>query len=138
MNTPDTWDHRAGGTGTEGAAADPLTAGAEDVPDAPSAPAGGPAAPAPDGRLVPPDRAEDLRRRLREAVQGFVDSPEHSVARADDVLEETVRCVQDSLAERRRALRARWHGDGDGRHGTEEHRAALLDYRTAVERLTEV
>ncbi|SFC38192.1 YtxH domain-containing protein [Streptomyces aidingensis] len=125
MNTPDAWEYRTTGP-----------AGAE--PAEPAEPAG-------NGRLVAPDRAEELRRRLHEAVQGFVDSPEESVARADELLEETVRCVQDSLAEQRRALRAEWHGgtdgDGDGggvRPGTEHQRTALLHYRSAVERLTRV
>ncbi|MCE7079115.1 hypothetical protein [Streptomyces sp. ST2-7A] len=90
--------------------------------------------------LIPQARAEELRSRLQEAVQSFVDDPERAVREADALLEEAGEYLRESLAEQRGALRADGAtGDRDGDDaasaGTEERRTALIGYRDLVERV---
>ncbi|MEU8350090.1 hypothetical protein [Streptomyces sp. NPDC048845] len=90
------------------------------------------------GPVLPQHESDRATQRLQEAVTGFVDSPQRSVEEADALFADLAARFADSLTERRRALRASWHGhdgNGDGNAATEELRNALRDYRDLTERL---
>ncbi|MFE2940339.1 hypothetical protein ACFXKG_14945 [Streptomyces sp. NPDC059255] len=109
------------------------------------------------GGLFPRAEGDRLAQRLQEALNSFVDEPRGSVEAAAVVLEEAAERLTTALAERPRALRARWDG-ADGKavgHGkdpadvardapaaagpdTEELRLALRSYREMTQRLLRV
>lgn len=62
--------------------------------------------------LLADGSGEQLTERLQQAVGMFVDDPRQAVEAADGVLEEAVRRLTDSLAQRREALRQDWQHDG--------------------------
>ncbi|WP_199827277.1 hypothetical protein [Streptomyces xylophagus] len=88
--------------------------------------------PAPE--LVPPGDRDKLPLRLQQALNTFVDDPRQAVEEADAVFDEVVTQFTDSLAERRRVLRAGWQ-DQDTDPQTEELRLTLRQYREITERL---
>lgn len=85
---------------------------------------------APGPALLPPDECDRIEQRLHHAQAGFVDDPRRAVAEAADILDDTGDRLTESLAERRRALRASTAADD-----TEELRMALRRYREVTERL---
>lgn len=70
--------------------------------------------------------------RLRQALNTFVESPRQAVEEADGVFDEAVTQLTETLAERRRALRAAWQGQ-DTEAQTEELRLALRQYKETTE-----
>ncbi|WP_405864996.1 hypothetical protein [Streptomyces sp. NBC_00005] len=58
--------------------------------------------------LVPQVERDKFTLRLRQALTAFVDSPRQAVEEADAVFDEVATQFTNTLAERRRALRARW------------------------------
>ncbi|MFJ4846766.1 hypothetical protein [Streptomyces sp. NPDC088733] len=91
---------------------------------------------------APGATAEDtdkLRRRLQQAVGGFVDEPRHAVEEADHVLEEATERLVRELEAKRHELRTGWDG-GQSRTGTdtEKLRLALQGYRELVDRVLHV
>ncbi|MGW0658984.1 hypothetical protein [Streptodolium elevatio] len=92
------------------------------------------AAPARAGETLPPllgkSVADGLRKRLRETLAGFVDSPDDAVAGADEIYAAAVDQLMEALVRRREELsRQRQGKNGD----TEALRQALLQYRAALE-----
>ncbi|MDK1471933.1 hypothetical protein QNO07_00570 [Streptomyces sp. 549] len=87
--------------------------------------------------LVPHGERDKLTERLHTATTNFVDSPREAVQEADQVLEETLRQLNDSLSERHRLLKAALRGSED-RSETEDLRLALRQYRELTERLLHV
>ncbi len=88
--------------------------------------------------LLPHDECDKLELRLRNAVSGFVDSPQQAVEEADHVVEEIAGRFTEALTRRRRALRTSWQdGEADktAHSDTEQLRLALRDYRELAERL---
>ncbi|GAA1917474.1 hypothetical protein GCM10009716_28170 [Streptomyces sodiiphilus] len=91
------------------------------------------------GPFIAEGRAEQLALRLQHTVSGFVDAPRKSVEEADALLQEAASVFTDSIAERRRNLRAGWNGNaedgGAAAADTEELRTVLRDYRDLMDRL---
>lgn len=74
--------------------------------------------------------ADAYRKRLRETLAGFVDSPADAAAGADVLLQEAIDQLADALAKRREELsRERQASAGD----TERLRQSLLRYRKVLE-----
>ena len=98
------------------------------APPPPAPPATHDSAPARDdsapGRTPAVD-VERLGRRMDRALSGFVDDPRRAVREADAVLDSAAGLVE----QRRKELRQRWDGDGDGTPDTEELRLAMARYR---------
>ncbi|GAA4979950.1 hypothetical protein ACPA54_08305 [Uniformispora flossi] len=87
---------------------------------------------APQPPLLAKSAADQYRRRLRENLAGFVDSPADAVAGADVLLQEAIDRVAEAMAKRREELSAeRTAAGGD----TERLRQILLRYRMALEGL---
>lgn len=87
---------------------------------------------APQPPLLPKSAADQYRRRLRENLAGFVDSPADAVAGADTLLQEAIDRVAEAMAKRREELSAeRTAAGGD----TERLRQILLRYRMVLEGL---
>ncbi|UYQ61851.1 hypothetical protein [Streptomyces peucetius] len=93
-------------------------------------PGGDTPATAPGPGLLPTDERDRIEQRLHHAQAGFVDDPRRAVAEAADILDDTGDRLTESLAERRRALRA-----STAAEDTEELRIALRRYREVTERL---
>ncbi|MFH9725850.1 hypothetical protein ACH4M4_23225 [Streptomyces sp. NPDC017254] len=99
--------------------------------------------PAPDGggpagQLLGDDERDLLGQRLHQALAGFVDSPQDSVAEAAEVLAAVEQQLIASLRDRRTALRAGWQENGDPAGpgpDTEQLRLTLRTYREVTERL---
>ncbi|MFF4233638.1 hypothetical protein [Streptomyces sp. NPDC001820] len=88
--------------------------------------------------LIPTDEREQLALRLQQSLTGFVDGPQHAVAEAAAVLDETAKQITAALTEQRHSLRAEWQGagkDSSAEADTEELRVALRAYREVTERL---
>lgn len=82
--------------------------------------------------LLAKSAADQYRRRLRESLAGFVDSPADAVAGADVLLQEAIDRVAEAMAKRREELSAeRTAASGD----TERLRQILLRYRMVLEGL---
>ena len=75
--------------------------------------------------------------RLRQALNNFVESPRQAVEDADSAFDEVATHLTDTLAKRRRVLRASWQSQ-DTKAETEELRLALRQYREITERLLRV
>ena len=91
-----------------------------------------------DTTLLSHDECDKLELRLRNAVSGFVDSPQQAVEEADHVVEEIAGRFTEALTRRRRTLRTSWQdGEADKvtHSDTEQLRLALRDYRQLAERL---
>lgn len=74
--------------------------------------------------------ADGFRKRMRETLATFVDSPDDAVAGADDLYAAAVDQVMEALVRRREELSRQRQGKGGD---TEALRQALLQYRTALE-----
>jgi hypothetical protein len=85
------------------------------------------------GPLFNPSVAQDLQARWNEIQVAFVDEPRAAVERADDLVAETTRCLEDSFAAGRRRLESEWDRGGDV--STEALRLAIQRYRTFFNRL---
>ena len=83
---------------------------------------------------VPQADRDKLTLRLQQTLNTFVDDPRQAVEEADAVFDEVATQFTDSLAERRRVLRAGWQ-DQDTDAQTEELRLTLRQYREITERL---
>ncbi|MFF4731815.1 hypothetical protein ACFY3M_42385 [Streptomyces mirabilis] len=128
----------------------PQTGGPDPMERAPQAPRNEPAhapreagtsADSPDRRrspeLVPQGERDKLTLRLQQALNTFVDSPRQAVEEADTVFDDAATQFTNTLAERRRVLRASWQ-DQDTDTQTEELRLALRRYREITERLLQI
>jgi hypothetical protein len=91
----------------------------------------------PGSKLLPQGERDKVTLRLQHALNTFVDSPRQAVEEADSAFDELATHLTDTLAERRRALRAKWQ-DLDTETQTEELRLALRHYREITERLLRV
>ncbi|MEU5718059.1 hypothetical protein AB0G71_20115 [Streptomyces sp. NPDC020403] len=84
--------------------------------------------------LLPPEGRDALSLRMHQAVTDFVEDPHRAVEEADSAFDRIVADVTAALEERRRELRAGWHGQGTEAR-TEDLRLALRRYRDAGEQL---
>ncbi|MER5255853.1 hypothetical protein [Streptomyces sp. NPDC002855] len=91
----------------------------------------------PGSVLLPQDERDKLGLRLQQALSTFVESPRQAVEEADSLFDDAVRHLTETLTERRRTLRASWHGHDTEAH-TEELRLALREYRESMERLLRI
>lgn len=66
--------------------------------------------------------------RLRQALNNFVESPRQAVEDADSAFDEVATHLTDTLAKRRRVLRASWQSQ-DTKAETDQLRLALRQYR---------
>ncbi|MFE9134519.1 hypothetical protein [Streptomyces sp. NPDC007355] len=92
----------------------------------------------PAAQLLGDGERDRLGQRLHEALAGFVDSPQESVAEAAEVLAEAERQLIASLKDRRAKLQEGWEVNGDAggsRPDTEQLRLTLRTYREVTERL---
>jgi hypothetical protein len=83
--------------------------------------------------LFQDDEAASFRDRWQSIQTGFVDQPRESVERADALVDEVMKHLTQTFADRRSALEAQW-AEGE-QAGTEELRVALQRYRSFFERL---
>lgn len=90
--------------------------------------------PGSEQQLLPQGERDKLAIRLQQALNNFVDSPRQAVEDADSAFDEVATHLTDTLAERRRVLRASWQGQ-DTEAETEQLRLALRQYREITERL---
>ncbi|MEI5097733.1 hypothetical protein RB200_02510 [Streptomyces sp. PmtG] len=88
----------------------------------------------PGPALLPQGERDKLAMGLQQALDTFVESPRRAVEVADGVFDEAVTHLTETLAERRRALRASWQDKGTEVQ-TEELRLALRQYRETAELL---
>ncbi|WP_191094881.1 hypothetical protein [Streptomyces kanamyceticus] len=88
----------------------------------------------PGPTLLAQGERDKLIMRLQQALNGFVESPRQAVEEADGVFDEAVTQLTETLAERRRVLRASWQGQ-DSEAQTEELRLALRQYKETTELL---
>ncbi|MFD8384013.1 hypothetical protein ACFV2X_36800 [Streptomyces sp. NPDC059679] len=88
--------------------------------------------------VLPPSEQDELARRLRDAVGGFVDAPRDAVEEADLLLDELSTRLTDLLADRRRTLKDAWRENESGTVRTEDLRLAMRGYRNVLERLLSV
>ncbi|WP_326654278.1 hypothetical protein [Streptomyces sp. NBC_01750] len=88
----------------------------------------------PEPQLLPQGERDKLAMRLQQALNNFVDSPRQAVVEADSAFDEVTTHLTNTLAERRRALRASWQSQ-DTEAKTEDLRLALRQYREITERL---
>jgi hypothetical protein len=77
---------------------------------------------------------DSLTLRLQQALNAFVADPGKAMNEADSVFDEAVTQLTETLAERRRALRASWQNEDTGTP-TEDLRRALRQYQEATEQL---
>ncbi|WP_069169593.1 hypothetical protein [Streptomyces griseus] len=87
--------------------------------------------------LLPPEGREALSLRMHQAVTDFVEDPRRAVEEADSAFDRIVADLTEALEERRRELRAGWHGQGTEAR-TEELRLALRRYRDAGDQLLRI
>lgn len=85
------------------------------------------------GPLFDPHVAQDLQARWNEIQVAFVDEPRAAVERADNLVVETTRCLEDSFAAERRSLESAWDREDDV--STETLRLTLQRYRSFFNRL---
>jgi hypothetical protein len=85
------------------------------------------------GPLFDPYVARDLQARWNEIQVAFVDEPRAAVERADNLMAETTKCLEDSFAAGRRRLESEWDRGGDV--STETLRLAIQRYRSFFNRL---
>lgn len=83
--------------------------------------------------LLPAGRRDELRRRWTDVQGSFIDEPQGSVRRADELVQELLRSVAEGFEGARRGLEAEWQR-GEGAN-TESLRLALRRYRALFERL---
>jgi len=82
--------------------------------------------------LFEESEADKFRARWMTIQGKFVDDPRDSVEQADDLVEDVIKSITDTFAERRDALEKAWSG---GETSTEELRLALQQYRSFFDRL---
>ncbi|CAM5616746.1 hypothetical protein GCM10010329_19050 [Streptomyces spiroverticillatus] len=86
--------------------------------------------------LLQGDR-DQFTLRLQQALNTFVADPGKAVQEADSVFDEAVTQLTETLAERRRTLRASWqHQETDAQ--TENLRLALRQYQDSTEQLLRI
>ncbi|ADI10647.1 hypothetical protein SBI_07527 [Streptomyces bingchenggensis BCW-1] len=88
--------------------------------------------------VLPPSEQDELARRLRHAVSGFVDAPRDAVEEADLLLDELSGRLADLLADRRRTLQDAWRENESGTVRTEDLRLAMRGYRNVLDRLLSI
>lgn len=88
----------------------------------------------PGSALLAQGERDKLTMRLQQALNAFVESPRQAVEDADGVFDEAVTQLAETLAERRRVLRASWQGQ-DTEAQTEELRLVLRQYKETTELL---
>ncbi|GAA0443096.1 hypothetical protein GCM10009544_02360 [Streptomyces stramineus] len=88
----------------------------------------------PGSALLAQGERDKLSQRLRQALNTFVENPHQAVEEADGVFDEAVAQLTETLAERRRVLRASWRNQGTEAQ-TEELRLALRQYKEITELL---
>lgn len=88
----------------------------------------------PGSALLAQGERDKLTGRLQQALSTFVESPHQGVEEADGVFDEAVAQLTETLAERRRVLRASWQNQ-DTEAQTEELRLALRQYKEITELL---
>ncbi|MEV7341156.1 hypothetical protein [Streptomyces sp. NPDC093544] len=90
--------------------------------------------PTPGSELLPQGERDKATVRLQQALSTFVDSPRQAVEQADAVFDDVATQFTNTLAERRRGLRATQQ-DQDADPRTEQLRLTLGQYRDITERL---
>jgi hypothetical protein len=94
----------------------------------------GPDEPTDDAELLlPSERRDELRRRWTDVQGSFIDEPQGSVRRADELVQELLRSVAEGFEGARRGLEGEWQR-GEAVN-TESLRLALRRYRALFERL---
>lgn len=90
--------------------------------------------PAPRAELAAGDELQRLVTRWKEIQAEFVDEPRTAVAKADELVAETMEMLAAMFARERSALGQRWSGGGTSTD-TEALRQSLRRYRALFERL---
>ncbi len=108
---------------------------------APAPPTSGEPVPAPPAgsdwvSLFSDEERRRLHARWRELQSGFVDDPRDAVARADELVQETIRTLHETFQRERRAFEGIWSGGEEV--STEDLRLAVQRYRSFFERLLAV
>lgn len=80
------------------------------------------------GKMFQPDEASRLRGEWQRVQAMFVDNPQEAVRGADALVTEVIRSLQNSMAERHKALRR-------STQDTEELRQSLHQYRALLDQL---
>src|SRR5215216_8100915 len=83
--------------------------------------------------LLPEERLTSLREQWSGIQTSFVDEPESSVEKADELVADVIQTLAKRFAEERDTLERQWSGGGDA--STEDLRKALQHYRSFFERL---
>lgn len=84
--------------------------------------------------LLGPDERADVTRRLHHALNTFAQNPLEALEEAETAFDEAAAQLMSALTERRRDLRAGWHGQDPEPQG-EELRHALRQYSEMTQRL---
>lgn len=80
------------------------------------------------GKMIPADEVSRLRGEWQRVQATFVDNPQEAVRGADTLVTEVIRTLQNSMAERHKALRR-------SSQDTEELRQSLHQYRALLDQL---
>lgn len=80
------------------------------------------------GKMIQSDEASRLRGEWQRVQATFVDNPQDAVRGADELVTEVIRALQNSMAERHKALRK-------SSQDTEELRQSLHQYRALLDQL---
>ena len=86
--------------------------------------------------LFPNEDVARLRNQWTEIQGAFVDEPKSAVTRADRLVGDVLKSLQDSFAKERTRLESQWDRDGDV--STEDFRVALRRYRSFFDRLLSI
>ncbi|MFI1916631.1 hypothetical protein [Nocardia sp. NPDC020380] len=86
-----------------------------------------------NGGAQDPGELQRLREQWREAQGNFVDDPRAAVSQADELVEQALRRLTESYAQRRETIENGWsHGENTD---TEALRQALRGYRDLFDQL---
>jgi hypothetical protein len=77
--------------------------------------------------------AEDFRTRWQDIQAGFVDDPRNSVAKADELVANVIKSIEETFATERSSLEDQWSQGNEA--STEDLRIALKRYRSFFDQL---
>lgn len=93
-----------------------------------------------DAPLFDEHEAGDLRARWQNIQGAFVDDPQASVVKADELVATAVQRLAEIFAHEKQNLESAWsrNGDASGSASTEDMRQALRRYRSFFDRILSV